>query len=160
MCDFKWQFKWLQVPLFPARALYNTGAGPTFQPPVAFQSLITYSYHIKTWRVNATTPKLDVDSSPSRDCCKKYEIYPSKKHLKLKFRMPLMYFSDVRSIWNLAQSTAVILPCFEQNFKTIGGHNWILWMKDEFQRNFLIPYRNSPWCRMSWRCWRRCVTQW
>ena len=59
----------------------------------------------------------------------------------------ITYFRVVRSIWNFAQSTAVILPCFVQNFKMIGQSEFILWANkfwlwDEIGRD--IVHWNSP----------------
>ena len=46
--------------------------------------------------------------------------YRSKTYLKHKSRLPITYFAISQSLWNIAQSTAVILPCFAKNFTTIG----------------------------------------
>ena len=81
--------------------------------------------------------------------------HPPETHLKLKSReiSPSMSTTSiclVRSFWNFAQSTAVILPCSVQNFKRLDNwneHYWRtrfreIWLQYEFRVDIL--YRNSP----------------
>ena len=77
--------------------------------------------------------------------------YPSQTHLKnpVKSRLLIIYLSVIQSLWNFVQSTAVILSCSVQNFKTIGQLKRFLWTKEisrelsrvEFKLSFGIYFR-------------------
>ena len=64
----------------------------------------------------------------------------------VKPRLLITYYSVAFSFWNFAQSTAVILPCFVQNFKTIKQLKCMIrtnefsriWIWDTFRRNSTV----------------------
>ena len=61
-----------------------------------------------------------------------------------KSRLRNTYCSFGRSLWNFAQSTAVVLSCSVQNFKTTRQLHWMLWI-NEILRD-LIPTWVSEGC--------------
>ena len=50
-----------------------------------------------------------------------------------KSRLPITHASVERSLWNFVQSTAVSLPCSEQNFKLIEQLKRMLWKNEILQ---------------------------
>ena len=78
--------------------------------------------------------------------------YLCETHLKhisreVSFAYKSFYSCVARSLCNFAQSTAVILPCFVQNYKTIGQLKRMLWTRFEFKIRFgWISYiAQHPW---------------
>ena len=74
------------------------------------------------------------------------ETLPYRKyHLSHKFSLRIP-----QSLWKFAQSTAVILPCSVQNFKTIGREEWMLWTNDislDFTWRWVPEIRHSATAR-------------
>ena len=58
-------------------------------------------------------------------------VTPEKTSQKLKSRLSVPTSSNVKSIWNFAQCTAVQLPCTVQNCKMISRVELILWMNKQ-----------------------------
>ena len=62
--------------------------------------------------------------------------YPSGTHLKPESR-EICCWSVIQLFWNLAQSTAVILPCSVENFKTVRQLERKLWT-DKISQDFSL----------------------
>ena len=63
-------------------------------------------------------------------CCNRKYPTEIQTHLKYKSILPITQVSIAQSLWNFAQSMAVILPCFVQNCKMIGQTEWMLWTNE------------------------------
>ena len=50
--------------------------------------------------------------------------------LKLKSRLRRVYFLFTQSFWKIAQCMAMTLPCFLEDFKTIGQQKRVLWANE------------------------------
>ena len=66
-----------------------------------------------------------------------------------KSRLLINHCSVFESFWNFAHSTAVSLPCFVQNFKTIWLHKWIF-RTNEIARDLIVGMWRSYGISLLW----------
>ena len=79
-------------------------------------------------------------------------------NLAKSFRLPITYFGIVHSFCNFAQSTAVTLSYFVQNYNAIGQMKWIFMDGRDFARfEFKMSFRwisdiaVYPWVNFQWQ---------